>query len=92
MAYGFFLSSKSSRGLEILAHFRDLQVRGPPRGHFSEPTNSILVAALRKVARAKELFWGMGLKVVTGSFYLEVFISEKEVETTWLASKVQGWT
>ena len=36
----------------ILAHLRDLQARGPPRGYFLEPTNSILVVALSNLATA----------------------------------------
>ena len=41
---------------QILARFWELQVRGPLRGYFSEPTKSILVVAPRTVARAKEFF------------------------------------
>ena len=51
-------------------HFRDLQLRGPARGYFLEPTKSILVVAERNVPRAKEYFFGMGVQVVTGSQYL----------------------
>ena len=54
----------------ILAYFQDLQAGGSPRGYFSEPTKSILVVALQNMARVKEFFWGMGIKVVTGSCYL----------------------
>ena len=76
---------------QILSHFRDLQIRGPLRGYLLETTNSILVVALRNVARAKEFFREMGFKVVTGSLYLGGFISNQEVETAWLARKMQGW-
>ena len=76
---------------QILAYFWDLQVRGPPRGYFQDPTESILVIALRNMYREKQFFWGMGLKVVTGSRYLGSFVSDREAEKTWLAGKVQGW-
>ena len=52
---------------EIMAHFRDLQLRGPARGYFPEPTKSILVVDKRNVPRDKEYFRGMGIQVVTGS-------------------------
>ena len=76
---------------QILAHFRDLQVRGPPRGYLLDPTNNILVVAPWNMARAKEFFQGMGLKVVTGSLHLGVFVGDQEEETTWLFGKVQWW-
>ena len=34
-----------------IAHLRDLQARGPPRGYYQEPTKIILVVAPRNVAR-----------------------------------------
>ena len=45
---------------EVQAHFQDLQVRGPARGYYPEPTKSILVVTPGNVARAKEYFRGMG--------------------------------
>ena len=60
--------------MHILEHFQDLQARGPPRGYFPDPTNSILFVALRNVAWAEELFRGMGVNIVTGSWYLGVFV------------------
>ena len=56
-------------------HFRDLQLRGPTRWYYPEPTKSILVVAKRNVPRAKEYFRGMGIQVVTGSIYLGGFIA-----------------
>ena len=67
---------------KILAHFWDLKAWGPPRGSFPEPTKSILVVALRNVARAEELFRGMVMMVVTWSRYLGRFISNREAEDT----------
>ena len=51
-------------------------------GIFPNPTKSILVVALWNVARAGGLFWGMVLKVVTGSCYLGGLIGDWETETT----------
>ena len=76
---------------KILTHFRDLQAWGPTQGYFPEPTKSILVVALRNVARAEEFFRGMGITVVTGSHKLGGFIIDREAEDTWLAEKVKGW-
>ena len=39
---------------DVMAHFRDLQLRGLARGYFTEPTKSILVVAERNVPRATE--------------------------------------
>ena len=76
----------------ILAHLRDLQARGLPRGYFLEPTKSILFVAPRNLARAEEFFRGMGIKVVTGSRYLGGFIGEVEAEKSWMEGKVVGWS
>ena len=74
-----------------MAHFRDLQLRGPARGYFPDPTKSILVVAERNVPRAKEYFRGMGVQVVTGSRYFGGFIGERETEDQWIKAKVEGW-
>ena len=50
-----------------------------------------MVVALRNVIRDKEFFWGIGMKGVKGSLYLGDFIGDRDVETTWLDEKVQGW-
>ena len=52
---------------DVMAHFRDLQLKGPARGYFTKHTKSILVVAERNVPRATEYFRGMGIQVVTGS-------------------------
>ena len=62
---------------DILAHFQDLQERGPPQGYLPEPIKSILVVAPRNIVRAKDFLRGMGMKVVTGSRYLGIFIGGK---------------
>ena len=75
---------------EIMDHFRDLQLKGPARGYYPEPTKRILVVAERNVARAKEYFRGMGIKVVTGSRYLGGFLGEMDAEASWIKKKVEG--
>ena len=67
-----------------------MQARGLPRGYFPEPTNSTLVVAPRNVARVEEFFLGMGLHIVTGSWYLGCFIVNEAAEKIWLAVKVEG--
>ena len=77
---------------DIMAHFRDLQLKGPARGYFSNPTKSILVVSEKNVPRAKAYFRGMGIKVVTGSRYLGGYIGELETEAQWVKEKVEGWS
>ena len=50
-----------------MAHFRDLQLKGPAWGYFPEPTKSILVVSEQNLSQAKEYFRGMGVQVVTGA-------------------------
>ena len=71
------------------AHFHYLQARGPSRGYYPEPTKSILVVAPGNVARAKEHFWGLGIRVVTGHRYLGGFLGDMAAEREWLEKKVQ---
>ena len=75
----------------VMAHFRDLQLKGPARGYFPDPTKSIFVVSEQNVPRAKEYFRGMGVQVVTGSRYLGGFIGERETEDQWIQAKVEGW-
>ena len=74
-----------------MALFRDLQLKGPARGYFPEPTKSILVVSEKNVPRAKEYFRRMGVQVVTGSRYLGGCIGEQEKEEQWVQEKVEGW-
>ena len=62
-----------------------------PRGYFPDPTKSILVVAPMNVAMAEDFFRGMRLKVVTGSWYLGVFIGYGAAEKSWMSVKVEGW-
>ena len=79
-------------GGHILEHLQDLQVRVPPRGYFLEPTKSILDVALHNMERAEEFFRGMRMNIVTGSWYLGVFVGDRAAKYIWLAEKVKGWT
>ena len=75
----------------ILANFKDIQVRGPSGGYLQEPTKSILLLVPWNVTRPEEFFQGMGMLVVSGNGYLNGFIDDQDAETTWLDEKVQGW-
>ena len=61
-------------------HFRDLQLKGPARGYFPDPTKNILVVSEQNVPRATEYFRGMGMQIVTGSRYLGGFVGELRAE------------
>ena len=73
------------------AHFQDLQVWGPAQGYYPEPTKSFLVVAPGNIARAKEHFRGLGIRVVTGHRYLGGFLGDVSAEREWLGKKIQGW-
>ena len=75
----------------ILAHFKDIQVRGLPWGYFQERTKSILVVAPRNVVRDNEFLRGMGIMLVTGSRNLGSFIGDRDTDTKWLNKKLQWW-
>ena len=74
----------------IMAHFRDHQLRGPARGYFLDPTKSILLVAKSNVPQAKEHFSGMGIQVVTGSRHLGGLVEERAAEDRWIQEKVEG--
>ena len=46
--------------------------------------------APRNVARAEEFFRGMGIKIVTRSWYLGFFFCNRAAKDIWLAAKVKG--
>ena len=75
----------------ILAHFWDMQARGPPRGYFPDPTKSILVVAPGNVTRAEDFLQGMVMQIVTGSRYLGGFIRDGAAEKSWLSGKFEVW-
>ena len=77
---------------QVHEHFRDLQVRGPARGYYLDPTKSILVVALGNVAWDEEHIWGLGIRVVTGHRYLGVFIGDADAERGWLRGEIRGCT
>ena len=74
-----------------MAHFRGLQLKGPARGYFPDPTKSILVVSEQNLPRATEYFRGMGMQIVMGSRYLGGFVGELGVEQRWVQTKVEGW-
>ena len=49
-------------------------MRGSLRGYSMELINSILVVSPQNLEKAEEFFHGMGVKIVTGSRYLGVFV------------------
>ena len=77
---------------QVLEHFRDLHARGPDRGYYPEPTNSILVVDPGNLAQSEEHFRGLGIRVVTGYHYLGEYIGEREAEGSWVEAKIKGWT
>ena len=88
------LMMRGARGefSNIMENLRDLQAGGPARGYYPEPTKIILVVAPVNLARAKEHFSGLGIRVVTGNRYLGGYIGDKESEGRWLAAKIKGCT
>ena len=60
----------------LKVHLEDIMVRGPPQGYFHEPTKIILVVSENNGMQAEAYFQGMGIKVVTRSCYIGVFIGD----------------
>ena len=46
---------------------------------------------LRNVPMVEDFFLGTGVKIVTGSRYLDGFVGDGAAEKSWLAEKVEGW-
>ena len=76
----------------LQGHIRDMMVGGPPQGYFPCPIKRILIISHLNVLREEEYFSGMGVRVVTGSYYLGCFIGESALEKTFNDKKVKGWT
>ena len=51
-----------------------------------------MVVASGNVARTEEHFRGLGIRVMTGHWYLGGYIGDREVEGSWLEANIQGWT
>ena len=58
----------------LLAHLEDILARIPPKGYFLEMTNSILVVSVQIVTQVQYFFCSIGLKIVTGNWYLGGYI------------------
>ena len=75
---------------QLIAHLKDLQVRGPLWGYFPDPTKRFLVVALWNVARAEDFFQGTWMTVVNRSRYPGGFFGDREADATWIGEKCQG--
>ena len=73
------------------AHLEDILARIPPKGYFLETTNSILVISVQIVTRVQYFFCSIGLKIVTGNWYLGGYIRNVVPQAEWLGEKVHYW-
>ena len=74
----------------IRRHLGYPMVIGPLRGYLPETTKRILVVSPQSIPWAEALFWGYGLKVMTGSQYLGGFMGTEAAHDQWL-KKIEGW-
>ena len=78
--------------VEIKKVFNLLQITGPARGYFPEPTKSILAVKPAMVEHAKAHFDHLGFTVVTGTRHLGGFIGSTADESSHIRQKVIKWT
>jgi hypothetical protein len=76
---------------KIRLYFEKLQVHGPPRGYYPEPSKSVIIVEEQNKKKAETCFKDFGFKVVTGSRYLGGFIGEKADQREWVEKKAQTW-
>ena len=72
--------------------FKLLQLWGPARGYFPEPTKSILVVKPQSVERATARFAHLGFQVTTGARYLGGYVGDTTDQAKYIDAKVTEWT
>jgi hypothetical protein len=73
----------------IRLHFEKLQEYGPPRGHFPEPSKSILIVEEHNKEKAEACFKDSDWKVVTECRCLVGLIGNKAEQREWVEEKAQ---
>ena len=76
---------------DIERFFKLLQLWGPARGYFPEPTKSILVVKPQSVERATARFAHLGFQIQTGARYLGGFVGDDAQQTEFVDTKVTEW-
>ena len=75
----------------IKAYLEGLLMPWSYHRYFLGSTKCMLLISKKNVPRDKELFYGMGLFLVTGSRYIAEFIGEVLSQHDWMEDKILGW-
>ena len=73
---------------DIDEFFKLLQLWGPDRGYFLEPTKSILVVKPHSVERATARFAHLGFQLTTGARYLGGYVGDTTDQFKFVDAKV----
>ena len=77
-------TSLGDKFVDIKDHMENLITLGPSCGYFIDPTKGILVVSKKDFLQAQDLFWGLGLLVVTGNHYFGGFLWESPAQQEWV--------
>ena len=69
-------TSLGDKFVDIKDHMENLITLGPSCGYFIDPTKIILVVSKKYFLQEQDLFWGLGLLVVTENRYFGGFLWE----------------
>ena len=75
----------------VRASMRQLNILGPKRGYFPEPSKSIVICRPEDQAKAKAVLGEFDFRYVDGHRYLGGFVGTDEARDAWLAPMIDTW-
>jgi len=64
---------------------------GPAYGYFPEPCKTVLIVEPSDMPEATDMFHDLGVRVVSGSWFLGGFVGEKSLAADFVSNKVKVW-
>lgn len=71
--------------------FDRLLTDSPAYGYFPEPSNTVLVVQSSDLVRANGLLHCLGVRMVTASWFLGVFVGERSLTADFVSDKFKVW-